>query len=269
LNGGFGWFNEWQSSATLRDGSITSPGLNLSYTAALPVIGNALSLSQGDAVSVSATRTLTTTGRFTVLNAFENIGELGTDLWFSFVAQDHFTNSSPPTWGGLRLFPNSQDNPSNDIFIGKFADNPHQWGLGWQVDSTGHVNPNPAKSQIIPTAIQQDVSYLLVGHLESLPTGEKISLFVNPTSIGAAPGVPDAQLNLPLGEFVFSKVQFEVGDSLMNFTFDELTFGTDYASVALNLNPNPRVDAVPEPGSAGLLGLVALLVAARRRREQA
>ena len=269
-SGGFGWDlgpvppPNWSSASGLPNSVITAPGLNLSYSTMLPVLGNAYTSQYS-----LASRQLDTS-RFTVLNANGNIGETGTDLWFSFLVRDNRTLTPAPIWGGLRLFPTSMDIPTNNLFIGKFAgtlDTTHQWGIGWHVDSTGHADAGPGNTQIIPTAIVEGATYLLVGHFVATAADEQFSLYINPGTVDTPPGTPDAQITVPAGSFFFSSADFEAGESLGDFTFDELTFGTDYKSVALTSDAGPRVPApVPEPGSAALLGLGTLLLAARRRR---
>ena len=269
-NGGFGWRNSW-TSPHFPDASITSPGL--SYTSMLPVIGNAF--TEQSIVSVrTATRTLETS-LFSTLDNDGNIGVWkdgqGTDIWFSFLAQDNNTLDNPQLiWGGLRLSPNSMGAAmSDDLFVGKFAnpgDLQHYWGFGVNADITGHADADPNKSAILPTPIVQGQSYLFVGHVETLETIERISLYVNPTTVDIAPAAPDAQISVGSGEFRFFFADFEVGESNGNFTFDELTFGRDYKSVALTSESGPRVAAVPEPATAVIFGLGTLVLTARRRR---
>ena len=258
--GGFGWnvvHPEWTTGQVPPASTITAPGLPLPTA-----IGNAFTTH---APSV-ATRHLDA-DRFNVLNFFGNIGDVGTDLWFSFLVQDHFTASARQVWGGLRLFPGSMDNTANNLFVGKLVDPvsaEHHWGLGWHVNNVG---ANAIVSQNAPAAVQANETYLLVVHFTSSAASEQLSLYVNPVTPDIAPAAPDAQITLAPGQFVFQSVDFETGQTEGHFTFDELTFGTDYKSVALTSDAGPRLDPVPEPTiGAMLLGTVGLGAGLRRRR---
>lgn len=278
-NGGFGWLNEWMTPQPPA-ATVTQPGLLLPTTipqppSTLPVIGNAF--TEQSLIDARLARRTLNTSPFTTLDRDGNVGIWkdghGTDIWFSFLAQDHNTAVNPGLiWGGLRLYPTSQAaaNGIEDLFIGKLA-NPmefeHRWGFGVNVSATGHADPDPTKTAILPAPIVQGQTYLFVGHVETLETIEKVSLYVNPSTVDFAPAAPDAEIVLPSGKFRFFKLDLEVGESGGDFTFDELVFGRDYKSVALTFDPAPRTPApVPEPASGGLLGLGALFVAVRRWR---
>lgn len=275
-DGGFGWRNAW-SGPLPPAAAVAGPGLTFGPPAnPLPVIGNAFAEQSLPGSSTKITRRLETS-RFTTLDRDGNVGiwrdGQGTDLWFSFLAEDRNTAVNPGLiWGGLRLSPLSGAvvDGVESLFIGKLAnvaDQAHYWGFGVNVDATGHADADPSKTQILPAPIVQDQSYLFVAHLVTTETSERISLYLNPSTIDVAPAVADAEILLPSGKFRFFEVDWEVGESGGDFAFDELTFGRDYKSVALTFAPGPRVDAVPEPASAGLLALGALLAAARSGRQ--
>lgn len=258
--GGFGWHSNWTGNGGPTLSEITAPGLFLPTA-----IGNAYTATTYTGYSLQTTRILET-NRFSVLDGLGNIGASGTDLWFSFLVRDRAITTGPEVWGGLRLFPGSIAD-QNSLFIGKLAGEQHRWGIGYNVDPTGHAQVNPALSQIIPTAIEQDQTYLMVAHFVSTTLNEQISLYVNPSTTDVSPPTPDAVLTLPAGAFTFDRADFEVGESLGRFTFDELTFGTEYKSVALNSTPGQRIDGVPELSTGMMLmGALGMMASFRRFR---
>ena len=96
------------------------------------------------------------------------------------------------------------------------------------------------------------------------------SLWINPTSI-ASPSVTDMLPNPNTVNDYTGRPQTQIalrqgGNGPATVGVNTLAVGTDFTTVLNNVNNPPLFAAVPEPASAGLLGLALVSLARRRRR---
>lgn len=166
------------------------------------------------------------------------LGESGTSVWFSFLAQSDGTNRSYSRVG----LTNSAD-PNDGIFFGKV-----NGGGTWAVQSP------TTRSNL---TADESVMYLVRIDFNEFAQAESdvVSVWLNPESLEEAPaGPPTLLIDTFDGDLSIDSLQIH---SRYSTDYDEFRIGTTFASVT---------PFVPEPSTMGLLAAGVLGLVSRRRR---
>jgi hypothetical protein len=247
LNGGVGWNGAWYSTGALNSGIPVAPDdypannrtSPLSYTDA---VGNPL-LTSGNQL-----RTAFGNASWDRRLLAEPIGALGSTVWVSFMAQSDSITTGSPRWAFVELA-NTEFN--NRLWIGKVTPiTTGNWGINLP-DNTG----SGVLSADFGGAIKMNEQTMFLMKLQFPETTEgltSLSVWLNP---------PDLTDESALSSTVFSgTIKYSMWDQVgvagrYSTDFDEIRIGTTFASVT----------PIPEPGTAGLLGLgLGLLLWVRR-----
>lgn len=170
--------------------------------------------------------------------AFRSLASQGTDgttVWLGYLANG--TGSAAAGYAGVSLFAGASEN----LFTGKRTSQT-VWGLQRSGGSSGDS-----------TIAADSTTHFLVFQIEfgagTTAGNERVTMYVDPTP-GVAPNVAPAVTLTDVTSFTFDRVRIQSGNGSA-FSVDEVRIGTTFADV-------------PEPAAAGLLGVAALGLFARR-----
>jgi hypothetical protein len=251
LSGGTGWNGAWNSTGTYKAGIPVWPDdypannrtAPLAYTDSM---GNPL-LTSGNQM-----RTAFVNNSWDRRLLAEPIGALGSTVWVSFMAQSDSITTGNPRYAFVEL---ANTDFNNRLWIGKVTPIvTGNWGINLP-DNTGAG----VLSADFGGAVKMNEQTMFLMKLEFPETSEgltSLSVWLNP---------PDLTNESALSSTVFSgtmkySMWNQVGVAGRYSTdFDEIRIGTTFASVT----------PIPEPGTAGLLGLgLGLVLLVRRALRQ-
>ena len=226
LNGGTGWSTDWSNSGSSNVVAATG----LSYS---DVNGDSL-VTSGKALEVAGNSPTDNTA-----NGFRNVSVTGSEIWASTLIRVDGTGNV-----ALQLRDDSGDSSNNDVSV-RYS------------DGNFDIITEEASNDInVTSGVSTTGTYLMVMQIvqDGVSAGnDEVNFWVDPDIGGAAPA-PTASMSSPGLSFenlnrVLIPV-FDGTDPFGEYIYDEIRVGTSFADVT----------PIPEPGSAALVGLGALLV---------
>ena len=234
LAGGIGWAGAWTSRGSKNAGIPVYPD---DYPAGSRVAPLVYTDGFGHTLQTSGSQIRTAFGNNSWDQRLlsEPIGELGSTIWVSFLAQSDGIATASPRYAFVEL---ENSGTSNPLWLGKVTPNTTgNWGIQMQ--------NAPVTSADFGDDAKMDLQTFFVMKLEfpdAVDGQTGVSVWLNPLDL-----TDESALSTP----VFSgTMQYSIWDQVgvrgrYSTDFDEIRIGTSFASVA----------PVPEPASGFLFGL--------------
>gem|GEM_PF-1065198 len=238
--GDFGWAAGWVE----QSGSSAVPGYDIASTSPLTYSGLLITPNYGIGgygyQGVGRELDVSANGAFSSYLSNGVIGAPGSTVWLSFLIRKD-TNTTETT--AIYLNTNS---------VPWYSTAPNNLGIGYFGTSSNDANANPHWSLQFNGITVQSTAPVVMGQPTLLVaavtfgtggSGDQVSLYVNPASLGGtAPVTPTLQY-APGGSIAFQAIAYYGGDTTNQSSVDEIRLGSSYAAVT----PVPAATAPGAP----------------------